>query len=252
MSNYDRSHFAHEPSLSRHPIARDSLAAEAMFVVPSPWGRLESVPTLSKFTTASSNSGISSRDSPPASRRVSFHEENLRLPPSRRNMTAGSLLAAVRSSCLQTFRRPQLLVAAFPLKVRPSWVSQKSLRVPLTVSRAVRQPQRSKAFVLFCSLCKASVAAVSLSFCWVTPSVCGWRFGISPTIYCSSQRRHTLYRLPLARSLTTRLQDGGTMEVFLVGLVFFFSRFLNTFFFCLYFCSYCCCFQFLFFLKVEW
>lgn len=33
-------------------------------------------------------------------------------------MTAGSLLVAIRSSCLQTFRRPQLLLAVFPNKVQ--------------------------------------------------------------------------------------------------------------------------------------
>lgn len=62
-------------------------------------------------------------------------------------MTAGSLLVAFRSSCLQTFRRPHLLLAPFPLKVRPSRVTQKSLRVLLTVSRTVRRSQRSGSFL---------------------------------------------------------------------------------------------------------
>lgn len=69
---------------------------------------------------------------PPAE--VRFYEENLRLPSPRLIMTAGSLLVAVRSSCLQTFRRPQLLLAVFPYKVSPSRVTQKSLWLPLAVS----------------------------------------------------------------------------------------------------------------------
>lgn len=196
-----------------------------MFVVPSPWGRLESVQTLPKRPTASGGSS-SSRESPPASRRLSFHEENLRLSPPRRNMTAGSLLLAVRSSCLQTFRRPQLLLAAFPHKVRPSWVLPTSLSGFHSPSRALYGARSAP------ELC-VILKSLESKFHWVfffsslgllSHAKRAWAtfcIGSSPTFYCLDQRRHTLDRLPDGRGTSRRWMCCFWLKCFFYFFLFF-------------------------------
>lgn len=144
-SNYDGSRFAHEASLPHLPIARDSrrrlggghvrgdVTARSIGVRPD---------TLGGSPTANS----SSRESPPPAGRLStsriydFHR------PDALTMAAGSLLLAVRSSCLRTLSRPPLLLAVFPQKVSPSWVSGSRSgflsQSPVTLWRRRRQQRR--------------------------------------------------------------------------------------------------------------
>lgn len=173
IDRISRTHGA--PALPRRPIARVS-RRETMFVVPSPWGRPESVPN-------------SSPSAPPYRER---RQQGIpaRLPPpgyfSRGQFTTST--ASTRHDCGEPVGGgPQQLCAdlpttsASPGRLPPA--QGEALAGYPQVSAGLRSPSRALHGGRQQRSCgalgevpgNATFPAVPLAFCWVTSGVRGWR-----------------------------------------------------------------------------